>query len=264
MYYFIHMELLLYDCLGIICNFIKDKDFINFISTSKYFNSLIKYNLKIMTEQHKLSKIIRVKSIYIFTNILCENLNPKYASIPHTITEITFNDKFNGTLDGLCNFKYLTKINIGMHYCKKIFYDNFADTLNKKELAMTIISNKVFANMFNFDIKQLQIYINMYGIRVSDDLKQNCDLCFKLYKNAQMQLVSITKNTINKSMVLLNIINKINKSIDMSNNYESCYHKIFISAVPYDYIKFLEFHIDKILNYLIKIENIISGKSICL
>ncbi len=250
------MELLPCDCLKIICEFIKDKDFINFISSSKYFRSLIKYNLKIMTEQYKISKIADVKNVYVFVNILYDLANFYVIRIPDTITEITFCDGFDGKLDELCNFKHLTKINIGMYYWNKISYDILPNIINKKEIAMTRITNNVFAKLFNFDTTQYYVKFDNLFL---DSFKQVYNMNYDRYKKEQTEIGTI----IDTWDLDFNIVQLINKSINKPNNYEFCYYKKTINDMENDFDNYMElwkFHINKIMDYLIKLKNIICDK----
>ncbi len=250
------MELLPCDCLKIICEFIKDKDFINFVSSSKYFHFLIKYNLKIMTEQYKISKISDVKNVYVFINILYDLANFYVIRIPDTITEITFCDGFDGKLDELCNFKHLTKINIGMYYWNKISYDILPNIINKKEIAMTRITNNVFAKLFNFDTTQYYVKFDNLFL---DSFKQVYNMNYNRYKKEQIEIGDI----IYTWDLDFNIVQLINKSINKSNDYEFCYYKKTINDIENDfdnYMEFWKFHINKIMDYLIKLKNIICDK----
>ncbi len=249
------MELLPCDCLQIICYYIKDKDFVNFISISKYFRSLIKYNLKIMTNQHKLSKITEVKDIYVFTNILYDLVNFDITIIPNTIAEITFCDEFNEPFDELCNFKHLTKINVGMYYCKSLC-DNIVNLTNEKELVMTIITNKVLASLFRYDTQSLYNKLNNGTIFC---FKQIYDSSYNNYVRLQTAIkINVTYQ------VDFMLHSSINNNINPTNEHELRYFKNSALEISDDYenfMEFLAFHIDKMLEYLMKLKFIICEKN---
>ncbi len=243
------MERLPRDCLTIICNLINDKDYVNFTSISKYFRSLIKHNVKIMTNQHKLSKIIKVKNIFVFTNILYDYKNFDVTKIPHTITEITFCDEFNETFDKLCKFKYLTKINIGMYYHKSLC-DNMHNITNIKEIAIIIITNSVFANLFHCNPRYLYANIN------SGDFLNRFKTTYDIIYNRYITLQTRIKNNLAYQIDFV-LLRSINMNIDVTNEYELCYFKNNILEISEDYenyMSFLTFHIDKVLEYLTKLK----------
>ncbi len=256
----IKMDILPCDCLRIIFSFIKDKDFINFISTSKYFNFLIKYNLKIMTDQHKLSKIENVKNIYVFTNILYDFICFYPKRIPHTITEMMFHDNFyeenKVTNDELSKFKHIRKINFGMYYCKCNFiYDNILDETNKKELVMTLITNKVFSCYFSRG-REYDVLVNFWNI---EGFKTTYTRVLCKYKALQ----TISKNTNSICKLSLNLTDSINGCINKRDENEFRYFKNNIVEISNDYdnyLNFLIFHIDKMLEYMIKFKNIVCEK----
>ncbi len=254
------MELMPCDCLRIICSFIKDRDYINFISTSKYFHSLIKYNLKIMTGQHKLSKISNVKDTYVFTNILYDFICFYPERIPHTITEITFCDKFNEesyvTNNELYKFKHIRKINVGMYYCKCNFmYGDILDTINKKEFAMTIITNRVFGDNFMRPRQYDEIIASCYLKK----FKRMYTQVFCRYQSLQMTI------EFDNGIYLLgfDLINSINRCINKMDENEYCYYKKDTLGISNDYDnykEFLVFHINLILEYLVKLKNMVCEK----
>ncbi len=246
----IHMELLPCDCLGVIYSFIRDKDYINFTSTSKYFHSLIKYNLKIMTNQHKLSKLTWAKHFYFFTNILYDFILMNSAQIPSTITEITFFDEFHANFDELREFKHLKKIHIGMFYWD-LSYNNFPNILNKQELVMTIITNKVFACLFS--TYPLQLYVNIKNNWFLNKFKQMFQLNYDMYKRFQ----TVIKHTNDIYQLDFNLMNSINRCINTMDENEIYYFKKDVLEISNDYpnyLKFLVFHIDLILEYLTKLK----------
>ncbi len=255
------MELLPCDCLKTICNFIKDKDYINFVSSSKYFHSLIKYNLKIIKEQYKLSKIIEVKDIYVFTNILYDFMIFEPTQIPHTITEITFRHNFDQPIDELCEYQYLTKINIGMYYSdSKLLYDNFSGKINKKELVMTIITNRVFASLFNLDTRNLCNLLNANNCFLRK-FKEIYSEYHDRYTGFQYYIKKVEDIWgLNDSWMI-----PINRCINIENEYELCYFKrdpleLINKGDFIDYLNFLKWHIDKILEYFVKLKNIMCDK----
>ncbi len=249
------MELLPHDCLQVICSFIRDREFINFASTSKYFNSLIKNNLKIMTNQHKLSKITNVKDIYIFTNILYDLVNFDFTQIPHIITEITFCDEFNETFDELANLKYLKKINIGMYYGKSLC-NNINNLTNQKELVMTIITNKVLKKLFNCDTTGL--YVNLDDIYFLTSFRTIYSYSYNNYMALQEEIK--TNNVYQLDFITLM---KINIIINTTNEHELRYFKNNFAEVSDDYenyMEFLTFHASKMLEYLVKLKFLICEK----
>ncbi len=247
------MEQLPCDCLRTIFNFIKDKDYINVISTSKYFRSLTKYNLKIMTDQYKLGKIIKVKNIFVFTNILYDYKNFDVTKIPHTITEITFCDEFNESFDKLCKFEHLTKINVGMYYYKSPSYDKFPDKINKHEILITIICNRVLSKLFSFNEK---LYDNLNNSLLLIGFEYLYNSNYTLYEKTQIQI----KN--NCEIINCTIIFGISSSINVLNDYEVSYLKKNMDMI-YEYGNYINFvgeHVDKILEYLVKLKKTICDK----
>ncbi len=252
------MEQLPCDCLRTIFNFIKDKDYINATSISKYFRHVIKYNLKIMTEQYKLSKLTWAKHFYVFTNILYDYILINPHQIPNTIIEITFFDEFNTIFDKLYEFKHLKKINVGMFYCDTLTYKNFLNISNKQELVMTIITNKVFANLFNTYSQQL--YYNIKTNWFSNNFKLKFDANYEWYERLQ----AIIKHTRDAYELDFTLINSINRSINKFDENEFYYYKgnVVLISNDYDnYVNFLKFHIDKILGYLIKLKSVVCEKN---
>ncbi len=253
------MEFCPCDCLKIICESINDSDFINLILCSKYLYSLRKYNLKtIMTGKYKLSKIEHVKNMYVFTNIFYDFLKLDTSQIPNTIKEITFCDNFNETINELYDFKNLTKINIGMYYYNDELFCDMPNTITtKKELAMTIITNRVFGNMFNIDTRNLDNNINNKWFL--NNFKRMYDSNYKKYKNMKVT-VSEIRTVFDLRNFDFNFIHDINRCINKSNFREIYYFKrsmLELSKDNTEYFEFLEFHIDKILDYLIKLKNTI-------
>ncbi len=245
------MELLPCDCLKLICNFIRDKDFIHLILSSKYLYSLIKYNLKIMTEQHKLSKMNNVKDIYVFTHILYDLTNFDHTKIPHTIIEITFCDEFNEKFNELCNFKNLNKINIGMHYSNKQLLNNFSDTINKKEIAKTMISNRVFMSLFN----NVNNKLDWFAI----NFKHMYDSAYNNYNELKTKIEN-AKIPAHLDFIL---VSTVNTYINKENKYEFHYYRKNIKQIIDgfdDYVEFLKFHIDMILKNLTKLKNTMCEK----
>ncbi len=253
------MELCPCDCLKIICDSINDRDFINLLLSSKYLYSLQKYNLKIMMmEQHKLSKIENVKCMYVFTNIFYDFIKLDCILIPDKIREITFRDNFNETFNELYNFKHLTKINIGMYYYNdQLFCEMPNMIINKNELAMTVITNRVFANLFNIDINLLRNNFNNKWFL--NNFKRMYDSNYGKYEKMRAMVKNI-KNVYDLCHFDVNYIYIINLCINKSNEYELYYFRKSMLELLEDstgYFEFMEFHIEKILDYLIKLKNTI-------
>ncbi len=254
------MDQLPCDCLRIIFNFVKDKDYINVTSTLKYFHSLIKYNLKIMTNQHSLSKINKVKDIYVFTNILYDFMCFYPQHIPQTIIKLTFCDNFLDdncvTSEQIYKFKHLRKINIGMYYCNcKFIHDNILDVVNKKELTMTLITNRVFRDIFPRSTSHDKIIDDCFLRKFKRRYIEN----FDKYQSSQL----LIENPNGIYQLTYGLIDSINRCINKENENEMCYSKKDIVGIANDYdnyYKFLVFHINKILEYLLKLKSMVCEK----
>jgi hypothetical protein len=249
------MELLPCDCLRIICYDIDDKDFINLISSSKHLYSHRIYKLKILINKYNLSEILCFNNIFVFSNIVYDLINFEPSIIPQTVIEITFLYDCNEKVNELCNFKHLTKINVGMYFCNhELFSDNISHMIDKKELAMTLITNRVFASLFNCGTNQLYNNNTKWFIL---NFKRMYDSNYVKYKDLKNVLENFkTINQLNFSFV-----NTINSCINKSNYKELRYYKKNYVEIVNDideYMAFLVFHVDKILKYLIQFK-----KSLC-
>lgn len=252
------------EIIKIISNFLDhDIDFINLIATC---SSLYKCSkLRDLTSSYPFSKISKVCNHYTFTQIVYDlETYDDSMKIPQDVHTIVLSEKYNDKLDYFYSHPNLKSIDVG------IFYDNIdslstiIDTINKKEIIMTIISNIYMKNTFSdgFDILKndndlYKGYLKLvshrscilvkrkYYTRILDKLNQNnidsneirilkgkywshgyCDALIKT--NAYPQHMNVLENfNINDKSTYASLIELIKLIIDITNKNLTYIDKLF-------------------------------------
>jgi len=227
------------DILRLICVDLTDIDFIKFISTSAQLYNLRTHKLKLLTKQYNISKIIEfdLNKMYNFSEIMYDILDWYPQSISPYVQKITFIDEFNQNISELLQFKYLKCINIGIFYTNNQLLENdIPDTINKNELIITSIVNKIFADELKQDIekfneidsnKSFPIYLNKLSINAINS---------KRYRT--MSITELNGQTINNS----NLIKKINTYININNQHEIKYYCYDLKLASHEYLDFINFY----------------------
>lgn len=240
------MELLPSDCLKIICKDISDKYFINLLITSKFMSSWRTHNLKVLDGCYKMSKIMNVINVFTFTNILYDYEYFDVGIIPKTIKKITFDDICDDKFDELFVFE-IEDVNVGM------FYEN--NCYGRDDMTMTIITNKVFSNLFNCSVNKLRANIKNGDMWFLLNFKRMWTSAYCKYYDYRVIWSSVYKEYYD--FRIMDMIKKINSCINKANDYE---YKFYRPNNTVPNVEFLNFHIEKIMIYLDKIKKMVCDK----
>ena len=230
------------DILRLICIDLTDVDFIKFISVSSHLYNLRTHNLKLLTNQYNISKIIEfdLNKMYNFSEIAYDILEWYPKSIPPHVQKITFIDEFNQNISELLQFKYLKCINIGIFYTNNQLLDNdIPDTINKNELIMISIVNKVFVDQLKSDIEKLSDIVSNKEFPIYLN-RLSCNAIHrKCYGN--MSITELNKQTLASN----SLIRKINEYINTNNQYEMKFYCHDLTIATQEYLDFINFYITR-------------------
>lgn len=245
------------DILRLIFNELDDIDFIKFLSVSKYFSKIDKYNLRTLTDQYKLSKIIGKP--YNFSNILYDLFEWNFELIPINIIKIEFIDEFNEDISELFKLKQLKVIKIGMFYTNAQLLENNLEAVNKVELVNTFICNKMFASELKTDIARLY---DIQASRVFPRWFNKISMNVVKRKYLRKTTLEMTKENDQKSRNFMRYYEKYNDHINI-NKYESEYHLTSINDLTNFHLEFVEFVIELMIKNTKKLRQMTYDKYNC-
>ena len=249
------METLPIDVLKLISVNINDRDFINLIMTTH--NAYNLKNIKYLTNQYKLSSIINSHNNYIFTNIFYDFLEWNPNMITRSIEKITFIDEFNENFSELFNFKNIKYINIGIFYINESLLDNGINIVNKNELIMTFITNKLFNQELKEDIDKLKDITSNGKFPILYNKASSYAIFRKQLKKCSVD-TSIGITQINKRWT-----DKFNNHIRLSNKYEFPFYFNDNESLTHKHLDFYNFLVQKMLTNIKILQNKIFEKYNC-
>ena len=246
------MEILIVDILRVISTNISDNDFIHLVSTSEKLYNLRTSDLKVLTKQYDISKIISISKIYNFSDILYDLLEWRPDIIPSKIQKVTFIDEFNQNPSELFGFRHIKCINIGIFYTNdQLLKNNIPDTINKNELIATFITNKVFTCRSSVDIARLtETNLNKKFPMFLNELSIHKIMC----RYSQKIMIQRFNESYLYSDHIQNIVSRINLHIDTTNQYESSLYFDNFGNVTITYFNFLMFYAKKMMENISKLE----------